>query len=124
MFSKNQHLEKSLANRTFAESLTLENHTRVGWALTALFYSALHSVDAYLSTRGKSDLKHQQRNRFISEDSELSGMYGEYKDLFVLSINARYLMHCYKSKHYEQAHRSLQIVQEWINNLLLGLPTH
>ena len=124
MFSKNQHIDKSIANREFAESIPRKNHTCIGWAITALFYSALHRVDAYFSTKGVGDLQHKERNKRISQDPDLAGMYGDYRDLFTFSYKARYTMACYNEGKYAEARKNLSTVQEWIDNLLLGLPTH
>lgn len=57
------------------------------WELTALFYSALHYVTAFLTTRGYFPKDHRRRNLLIDE---LTSVGEEYHNLYRISVNARY----------------------------------
>jgi len=49
MPAKDEHLAKARGNESFALSLPLNSNSGVDWALVALFYSAMHYVEAYLA---------------------------------------------------------------------------
>ena len=63
MPSTNEHLAKAQGNKTFAYNLGVTTPTAIGWALTALFYSALHYVEAYNAKYGQHFSKHEDLSR-------------------------------------------------------------
>jgi DNA-binding SARP family transcriptional activator len=86
--------------------------------MTALFYSALHAVNAYLSKCHKSCSDHGERDREILEDPKLQGIYDEYRDLKVFSQNARYHMHSYSQSQFQEAQNCLNTIQDHIDPLI------
>lgn len=92
MPSKQEHITKADGNATFAGSLPLDNQSRIDWALVALFYAAMHYVEAYLATVGQHLKSHTTRDNVIGRDSTLRGIFSEYQDLKYYSYNARYEM--------------------------------
>ncbi len=61
------------------------------WAVTALFYSALHYVDAYIaSSTGVSSSNHNERNYLVDSVVSLTEIRQAYSDLYRLSRNVRY----------------------------------
>ena len=57
------------------------------WEVTALFYSALHYLNAYLETQGHSLRTHVDRNALANR---LTNIGNEYSELFRSSLRARY----------------------------------
>ncbi len=62
------------------------------WAITGLFYSALHYVDALLSKKGHSVENHARRFWYVKSAKELKSLYPDYRALYDHSVNARYKM--------------------------------
>lgn len=90
MPTKEEHIAKAEGNAAFALSLSLEDQTRIDWALIAFFYAALHYVEAYLSTIGQHLRNHQARDNAVGRDSNLRKVFHEYEDLKYYGYNARY----------------------------------
>lgn len=69
--------------------MQLDSQTSIDWALVALFYAALHYVEAYLApaTHVKS---HETRDKYFSRDRNLRTVYTEYAELKYFGYNARY----------------------------------
>ena len=90
MPSQSEHLTKALNNRKFAYGLPTTTPTAIGWALTALFYSALHYVEAYNAKFNAHFAKHEELNRDIGRNPVLMPIADDYLDLSAFSWNARY----------------------------------
>jgi hypothetical protein len=60
------------------------------WALTALFYAALHLCQAYMSRQGLQADSHRKRERQMLASSELQPVLNHYKALRNDSEEARY----------------------------------
>ena len=61
------------------------------WAVTALFYAALHYVDAYIaSSTGVSPSNHSARNYLVDSVPSLTDISRAYSDLYRLSRDVRY----------------------------------
>lgn len=88
MPSKEEHLLKAERNQKFAETLTATQY--LDWAVTVLFYAALHYVDAVLAVSGIDPNDHTERQDAIVRNITLKRIYPEYRTLEVLSRNARY----------------------------------
>ena len=59
------------------------------WKVAALFYSALHRINYEFARRtGRVPRCHAERNRRARRD--LPGVFGDYRDLYMESIRARY----------------------------------
>jgi hypothetical protein len=84
--SRQQHIGQAEHNEALFHALEATNFT--DWAVTALFYAALHLVDAFLwPVRLPS---HARRGTFIAPSSDLSAMYAHYRELQDRSEDARY----------------------------------
>jgi hypothetical protein len=88
--TKEEHTAKAEGNAAFALSLPLENQAKTDWALIALFYAAMHYVEAYLSTIGQHLRGHTTRDNAVGRDSNPRKIYHEYQDLKYYGYNARY----------------------------------
>lgn len=95
-----QHVTKAEGNASFALSLPLKNQPQVDWALIALFYAAMHYVEAYLApnTHLKS---HESRDKYIIRDSHLRGIFKEYAHLKYFGYGARYEVYGFKDTHFK-----------------------
>jgi hypothetical protein len=88
--SKFEHITKADGNAAFAMSLPLDSQTRIDWPLIALFYAAMHYVEAYLATLGQHVRSHTTRDTFLGRDANLRKIYSEYQDLKFYGYAARY----------------------------------
>lgn len=73
------------------------------WEVIALFYSALHYIDAYLATLTPPILdpgSHRWRNKFVTQ--HLPSVAVDYGKLFQLSKDARYGPTVIQQKHVAQ----------------------
>jgi hypothetical protein len=86
--SKDEHLEQTRHNRRFFDSLDTDAYS--DWAATALFYTALHYLDAFLATLGIHPLRHPDRTREVRARLELREIFDDYRFLKDYSENARY----------------------------------
>ena len=92
MPGENDHHEQALNNVLFFQSFDLPSTPFRDWAVTALFYSALHFVDAYLATcnapiAGRPPLltgghhpnSHFDRDQKVANEPFLSEIWNEYR---------------------------------------------
>lgn len=89
MPTKDQHNQKAERNENFAKRIA-EKTGYYDWAVTVLFYAALHYVDAILAVSRIDPHKHEERQDSIQKNDTLRRVYGEYRMLEALSRNARY----------------------------------
>ena len=85
------HRQRAIENERFATqrldaSLSDDRH----WVVTALFYAAVHWVDAYLALSNTHPRNHQQRQSLIRSDPNLHAIHGSYRWLEDRSREARY----------------------------------
>jgi len=73
-------------------STRLETLGANDWAVTTLFYSAVHWIDAYLEVGGqiRHPKDHGERYREIRGNGFLRGLYPAYRELDDRSRDARY----------------------------------
>jgi hypothetical protein len=88
MPDRQQHLDAYSAN--LALSLTLERLGYHDWAVTTMFYSALHLVDAILAIDGIHPRSHMRRDGYFPRYARLRPIWIEYHDLEERSKDARY----------------------------------
>ncbi len=89
MPSLNEHLAKSEHNEGLADALATKTQY-FDWAVTVLFYAALHYVDAVLSASRTDPLSHEQRHTAMGVNDTLRRIFPEYRSLETMSRNARY----------------------------------
>ena len=95
MPSASQHLEQAERNESLYKDLcrlytSVPKYTE--WEVVALFYSALHYIEAYFDIMhgGRHSDNHGERGRYIRETDALSAIAPDYMLLYRTSINARY----------------------------------
>lgn len=83
------HLDQAGHNETFFSRIDVGSFS--DWAVTVLFYSALHYIDAYLAARGHYDPGgHDVRDDLIRSDPNVRPVYNWYARLKSFSRSARY----------------------------------
>lgn len=92
MPKKDDHLTKAEHDEQFVSSFDLQTSPFVDWAITGLFYAALHYVEAFFATKGRHSADHRARDSSIRRDLDLKAIYDDYNELKNFSINARYYM--------------------------------
>jgi hypothetical protein len=101
------HLSRAIENEQFADSLNSSSSLETDWAITALFYSAVHYVDAYLVVARSKPIDHQERERMIERNGTLSGIFMPYRELKRMSRAARYDIASYGPRELAKAKRLL-----------------
>ncbi len=86
------HVTKAKHDEAFVLSLELSTTPYLDWAITALFYAALHYVEAYFATMKRHSPDHRTRDSAVHRDFKIKGIYNDYNELKNYSINARYYM--------------------------------
>ena len=93
-----EYIQQAAHNADLASHLRRTRKDCLDWAVTCLFYAAIHYVNAYLVKthipiprrhRG-SDLKNPGRLNIVQSNSVLSQIYREYRHLDDESRDARY----------------------------------
>ena len=87
MPSKTDHAAKAVHDEKFVSTL---GDPYWDWAVTGVFYAALHYVEAYLATKRIHSPSHPVRDSHINRDSVLRAIYPDYRDLKDESRTARY----------------------------------
>lgn len=81
MPSRDEHLNRAQENEAFITSLDLSKSINVDWAVTVLFYAALHYIDAYLAVQSVHPYDHSARDNKISTNGSLNEIYNDYRRL-------------------------------------------
>lgn len=84
-----KHIHQAERNEKFFDDVKNEY---TDWAVTGLFYAALHLVEAFLSLKNQRAEDHKTRSWYISTIKELKPIYEDYRALYDYSVNARYKM--------------------------------
>ena len=94
MPAKDDHLNQAHHNFQFYQSVNSSQYP--DWAITALFYTALHYIDAYLATLPLAvhPSNHGMRDNCMSRLPALRAIYNEYS--FLKS-------HCHTARYYPPA---------------------
>ncbi|HEX7360918.1 MAG TPA: hypothetical protein VF283_10540 [Bryobacteraceae bacterium] len=90
MPSKAEHIAKAEGNEAFASEMPLTRQPNIDWALVAIFYAAVHYVEAYFSLSGTHLRSHTTRDRYVGRDPKLKPVFREYSNLKYYAYNARY----------------------------------
>jgi hypothetical protein len=99
MPSFQEHLKKADGNAAFARSLSLTKQANIDWALIALFYAALHYVEAYLAKQTIHLRSHETRDKTVARDAQLKKTYKQYAHLKYFGFNARYEVFGFAAKN-------------------------
>jgi hypothetical protein len=117
-----EYIEQAAHNAALAAHLRSEKPDYLDWAVTCLFYSALHYVNAYLAFSQKPIPKRHRatdgspaRLNIIQQDPNLRPIYPHYRHLDDESRDARYELRKPTRKDYDDfLLRQLQEVQNYL----------
>ena len=106
MTTRCQHEQQAKDNLELHEHL-VQGGRHLDWAVTTLFYAALHYVDAFLLPDDPKS--HHARNRRIRDRVELRAIWGDYRLRQERSRDARYEcarptraeVRTYRTRHFE-----------------------
>lgn len=71
------------------------------WAVSCIFYSALHYIDAYLANQDYHPQTHDKRTSLVARERVLKKIYREYRWLKDESEGARYRVKRFKQNEVE-----------------------
>lgn len=121
-----QAVDDHLAHGDFLKGTSRADPTTVGWAITALFYAALHAVRAYLKACKNLDVtSHEDFSSQVRAHPELRRSQKEYDWLKQESQSARY----YGNRHFTWADfdkirpAALKVIRTWVPKAEGCLPT-
>ena len=89
MHTPQEHLAQAAMNEEFSNTISGLDTRSTDWEVTALFYSALHYVSAFLANQGYEAKNHHERRNLIAQ---LTDVANEYDNLLQHSLDARYEM--------------------------------
>ena len=107
MPDRNEHLIRARQTEALAARLDVSLGVGVDWAITMMFYAALHYVDAYLAGKHMHPLNHEQRDWEIESNGSLSTIYNDYRRLKDLSRAAPYEIANFPKEKLDVANRRL-----------------
>jgi hypothetical protein len=90
MPDQQKHLAQAQHNEELYHHLADATPRFIDWQITALFYAALHYVDAYLAKFAIHPNSHEERSTWMGRESVLKTIYAVYRDLQNRSRDARY----------------------------------
>ncbi len=90
MPSERVHRHQAEHNKQFLEWLDLDVTEYLDWAVTVIFYTALHFVEWLLATKGLHSDTHDNRHQAMGRVSELRPIYPDYRELETQSRRSRY----------------------------------
>lgn len=89
-----EHLAQAQHNEDLFSHLNSSPRSFADWQVTALFYAALHYVEAYLATAGGPGGIHSEnhgvRNGYMAREAFLRGLFPDYRELYDRSQDVRY----------------------------------
>ncbi len=118
MSSQSQHENQAQRNERFFQSLDKTVSVNREWIVTAVFYAALHWMEAYYDNQHGLHFKsHDARNQMVRW-SRLP-ISREYLYLYDASRHARYLMHRFTQQEVEDLiNLSYKPVKDFVQNVL------
>jgi len=110
-----EHKYQVKHNERFLESFYKPNTIFLDWAVTVLFYQAVHLVEAFLATKNLHSGNHAERNRNVA--SYLSPVAKNYRIMYWESRRVRYNIEHPSQKRFDQLTRDhFQPLQTYLSN--------
>ena len=85
-----KHISKAVHNEEFWQSINTDESKYPDWAVTGIFYSAMHYIDAVFARDGKHLKTHDEADTRIAMHGDLVKIYPEYCRLKKFRWNASY----------------------------------
>jgi uncharacterized protein (UPF0332 family) len=116
---RHEHLKRAQENEKLAHALKkLRTPSGVDWAITVLFYSALHYVDAFLAGKNCHPLTHEDRNDEIEANGSLAEIANDCRRLEDLSREARYNIAEYPPEKFAIARARFERIKDHVTSLM------
>ena len=90
MLTKEGHLQQAAHNEKFFQTFDLDKTEFRDWVITTAFYTALHWINAYLTTQSVRPKNHKMRENAIGMYSVTKKIAWEYSELKNHAFNSRY----------------------------------
>jgi hypothetical protein len=90
MPSESVHRRQAEHNKQFLDWLDLDVTEYLDWAVTVIFYTALHFVEWLLATKNLHSDFHANRHQVMGRVSELKRIWPDYQELEFQSRRSRY----------------------------------
>ena len=91
MSAAQDHRAQAQHNKGLIAVLGMESSAYPDWVVTVAFYVAVHLVEAYFDRKySVHSPSHTERSRDFTSMVELKPIYGDYSDLYNLSLKSRY----------------------------------
>ena len=121
---KDNHLKIAKSNEDFSRELLSEGKN-LDWAVTVIFYSAIHYVEAYMATQDQHSGSHRMRDSEIGRDTNLRPLYDDFNDLKNDSIQCRYQGYTFPLNEINsRIQQSFDVVRSHILGLLHRNPSY
>jgi hypothetical protein len=82
-----QHLSQWRRNRSFVSVIPESNYE---WSITAVFYTAIHLIDAVLAAEGMRPTNHEQRKDYLNKVRNFDLLRRQFHTLYNLARVVRY----------------------------------
>lgn len=110
MASSKDHYAQARSNEGFYEALGSDSSTTPEWAMTALFYAAVHYVQAACLDLRAGPIPQDHRERKAAIRNQFRSVANDYETLYHESRKARY--ECVKHKGHQ-----LKAAQKLLNGI-------
>lgn len=114
MPSRDEHLAKAKHNEQAASALSPEYRD---WSVVAIFYAGLHYIEMQLAVEGSHPTSHDKRDPIIAKHHLLQNIWYSYKNLNVLSRNARYYSVLILEKDVNNARTWLENIKSYLKKI-------
>ena len=88
------------------------------WAITILFYAAVHHVQAYFTKKSRTYTQHLKRASAIHKDKNLSLVYVDYRELETHSRDARYDFPGYTDAEFQNLIPKFEKIKQCVQSLI------
>lgn len=86
------HKKQYEHNKKLLQSQDFQDEENCDWAVTIVFYSAMHLLEEFFANKGIHNKSHQTRNQFVASEAFLKNnqIAAKYNLLYNQSIRSRY----------------------------------
>jgi hypothetical protein len=96
-----EHISQAERNERLAQSLKRGQDR--DWAVTAIFYAAVHHIEAYFdAVHGLHYTSHGRRDQAMIDESDLDAIYEDYRALEEVSKKTRYSCKVYSAEEIDK----------------------
>jgi uncharacterized protein (UPF0332 family) len=112
---RHEHLTRAGETESLARALNRQKPVCVDWAVTMLFYAALHYIDAFLAGKNLHPLNHSLRDEEIEKNGSIAEVYRDYRRLKDMSRAARYEIANFNADSLAKAEARLAKIKDFLS---------